>query len=75
MVFNLGSLINKKPIGNIPYNQSYLEPAELPEASDRFGSALSSAKGVRRTPVVNSNGGLEGIISVDDLIDIFQNRW
>lgn len=27
-------------------------------------------RGVRRVPVVNSRGGLEGIVSVDDLIDL-----
>ena len=31
-------------------------------------------KGVRRVPVVNANGGLEGIISVDDLIDVFSEQ-
>ncbi len=31
-------------------------------------------KGVRRVPVVNNRGGLEGIISVDDLIDIFSEQ-
>lgn len=31
-------------------------------------------KGVRRVPVVNDRGGLEGIISVDDLIEIFSEQ-
>ncbi len=32
------------------------------------------SKGVRRVPVVNNRGGLEGIISVDDLIDVFSEQ-
>ena len=31
-------------------------------------------KGVRRVPVVSHSGSLEGIISVDDLIDIFSEQ-
>lgn len=31
-------------------------------------------KGVRRVPVVNNKGGLEGIVSVDDLIDVFSEQ-
>lgn len=31
-------------------------------------------KGVRRVPIVNERGGLEGIISVDDLIDVFAEQ-
>lgn len=31
-------------------------------------------RGVRRVPVVNSQGGLEGIISVDDLIDLIYEQ-
>ena len=31
---------------------------------------LMRRKGVRRVPVVNEEGGLEGILSVDDLIDL-----
>ena len=31
---------------------------------------LMRRKGVRRLPVVNEEGGLEGILSVDDLIDL-----
>lgn len=31
-------------------------------------------KGVRRVPVVNGKGVLEGIISVDDLIDVFSEQ-
>ena len=29
------------------------------------------AKGVRRVPVVNKEGGLEGILAVDDLLELF----
>ena len=29
------------------------------------------AKGVRRVPVVNDAGGLEGILSIDDLLELF----
>ena len=29
------------------------------------------AKGIRRIPVVNEAGGLEGILSVDDLLELF----
>lgn len=32
------------------------------------------AHGVRRMPVVNARGGLEGIITVDDLIDLFSEQ-
>lgn len=31
-------------------------------------------KGVRRIPVVNSRGGLEGILTVDDLIELFSEQ-
>ena len=31
-------------------------------------------KGVRRIPVVNSDGGLEGIIAVDDLVDLLAEQ-
>ncbi|MEA3546858.1 MAG: CBS domain-containing protein [Thermodesulfobacteriota bacterium] len=31
-------------------------------------------KGVRRIPVVNSAGGLEGIIAVDDLVDLLAEQ-
>lgn len=31
-------------------------------------------KGVRRVPVVNSAGGLEGIIAVDDLVDLLAEQ-
>jgi len=35
---------------------------------------LMRGKGVRRIPVVNSTGGLEGIIAVDDLIDLLAEQ-
>lgn len=33
-----------------------------------------AVKGVRRVPVINSNGTLEGVVSVDDLIDVFSEQ-
>ena len=35
---------------------------------------LMRGKGVRRVPVVNKQGGLEGIIAVDDLIDLLAEQ-
>jgi CBS domain-containing protein len=32
------------------------------------------SKGVRRMPVVNEQGGLEGILTVDDLLEIFSEE-
>ncbi len=32
------------------------------------------SKGVRRVPVVNQRGGLEGILAVDDLIELFAEQ-
>jgi CBS domain-containing protein len=32
------------------------------------------SKGVRRIPVVNSRGGLEGILSLDDLLDLLAEQ-
>jgi predicted transcriptional regulator len=31
---------------------------------------LMRAKGIRRIPVVNQAGGLEGIVSADDMLDL-----
>jgi CBS domain-containing protein len=31
---------------------------------------LMRAKGIRRVPVVNKEGGLEGIVSADDILDL-----
>lgn len=35
---------------------------------------LMRGKGVRRVPVINKQGGLEGIITVDDLIDLLAEQ-
>lgn len=32
------------------------------------------SKGVRRMPVVNQNGGLEGIVSLDDMLDLLSDE-
>jgi len=35
---------------------------------------LMRSKGIRRLPVVNGQGGLEGIVAVDDLIDLLAEQ-
>ena len=35
---------------------------------------MMQRKGVRRVPVVNDSGGLEGIVSVDDLLDLLSDQ-
>jgi len=47
------------------------EPTVVSEDTD-FLDALSKMRrrGVRRLPIVNSNGGLEGIMTADDAIDL-----
>jgi CBS domain-containing protein len=32
------------------------------------------ARGIRRMPVVNENGGLEGILTLDDLLELFSEE-
>jgi len=35
---------------------------------------LMQVKGIRRLPVVNQNGGLEGILTVDDIIELLAEQ-
>lgn len=46
-----------------------LEEDEILETVKRM-----RGKGVRRIPVVNAQGGLEGIIAVDDLVDLLAEQ-
>ncbi len=46
-----------------------LEEDEILETVKRM-----RARGVRRIPVINAQGGLEGIIAVDDLVDFFAEQ-
>lgn len=45
--------------------------------SDDVADVLQAmrAKGVRRVPVVNDAGGLEGILALDDLLDLFAEQF
>jgi CBS domain-containing protein len=46
-----------------------LEEDEILETVKRM-----RGRGVRRIPVVNAQGGLEGIIAVDDLVDLLAEQ-
>ncbi len=52
---------------------------ELVTARERDGLWVTlkrmSAKGLRRMPVVNDKGGLEGIITVDDLLELLADEF
>lgn len=49
-----------------------VQPLATVNAADEIVDTLERMrdKGLRRLPVVNAHGGLEGILSVDDLLDL-----
>ena len=47
----------------------------VPEGADVWGTLeLMRRKGVRRIPVINATGALEGIVVVDDLIELLADE-
>lgn len=53
-------------------NQELITAKEKEGIWDTLGSM--SSKGIRRIPVINEDGGLEGILTVDDLIELLADE-
>ena len=59
-------------IGDV-MSRDLLAVRESDNVADVLG--LMQKKGVRRVPVVNDDGGLEGILALDDLLDLFAEQF